>query len=171
MATLGKVDSTFFSKVKERVVKLLLFGRDDVRTAEEAMPYGVDSSPIKGMIAVYAETSAKGDPVIIGYINKNQLALVGEHRIYSTDQNGVLKTFIWLKNDGTMLLGGSTKNLTRFQELEAGFNQLKSDFNAHVSKYNGHTHTGSTGPIVPAGASTPSSADISGAKIDEIKTL
>lgn len=140
-------------------------GLNDTRTAEEAAPYGIDSNPIKDMIAVYSETSAKGDPVIIGYINVNQLADIGENRLYSTDENGVLKTFIWLKNDGQIWFGGNAKNMTRFQELESGFNQLRDDFNSFLT----HVHGGSGTPPTPPVA--PSTADISGAKIEEIKTL
>ncbi len=177
MINLIKVISTELKELNQRHIKSLGFGKNDIRTAIQAAPYGVDSNPVKDMIAVYARTSEKGDTVVIGYLNKDQLADVGETRLYSTDANGALKIFLWLKNDGTMQLGGDTKNLTRFQELESGFNQLKSDHNDLVNAFNAHMHpTAGTGPpSVPTPGSgipaMPSTASIADAKIEEIKTL
>lgn len=158
-----------------RLVKFLRFGKSDVQTALQVAPYGIDSNPVKDMVAIYAPTQQKGETVVIGYINKNQLANVGEFRMFSTDENGTLKFAIYLKNDGTVEIGGNTKNMTRFQELESGFNELRSDFNAHVQKFNAHTHPGVQSGGAVTGATTtpsdPSAASIAGAKIDQIKTL
>ncbi len=156
---LVKIISTEIDNLNQRVSKFLRFGLKDVQTAIQTAPYGIDSNPIKDMIAIYGATSEKGKPVIIGYINKNQLADVGETRIFSTDENGVVKTFIFLQNDGTIEIGGSVDNMVRFSDLETGFNQLKSDYNAHV-----HASVGA----LPTPIST---ASISGSKINEIKTL
>lgn len=164
MNIISRVISATFDSVKRRKVKIKSLG-NSVETGIEAGPYGTDSNPIAGMDAIYAETADKGKQVIIGYINRNQLAGPGEYRTYSTDSDGNVKFSIWLKADGTCEIGGNTKHMTRFEELESGFNTLKSDFNAHV--HPGVTPGGSsTGPIV-----TPSTADISGAKIEEVKTL
>ena len=171
MINLIKVISSDFDDVKRRVVKLLRLGYSDVQTSDQANPHGIDSNPVKDMIAVYAETAQKGETVIIGYLNKDQLAEPGETRIYSTDANGVFKTSIWLKADGTIEVGGNTKNLVRYQELEAAFNELTQNFNAFVEKYNAHTHSGATAPIIPAAIATQTTADISQSKIEEIKTL
>jgi hypothetical protein len=173
---LSKVISSEIANLGRRIVKLLVNGRSDVRTARQAGPYGIDSNPVKGMTAIYSATGVAGKAVVIGYLNVNQLAGLGELRAYSTDAGGELKTYLWLKNDGTMELGGNAKNLARFQELEDGFNQLRSDHNDLVNALNTHMHpTAATGPpSVPTGAGIPaaqSMADISGAKIEEIKTL
>jgi len=164
-----------------RIIKVLRKGKADVQTAFEAMPFGTDAMPVKDLIAIYAETSIKGKKVIVGYINKNQLAEVGENRTYSTDENGDVKTFIWLKNDGQMQIGGDTDHMVRFSEMETAFNALKADFNDFVSTtYGPHTHIttatisasavpGVLSPTTSQG--TPSDADISGAKIDEIETI
>lgn len=164
MNFLTRVISTTLDSVSRRITKIRTLGKS-VETGIESSPYGVDSNPIAGMVAVYAETSDKGKQVIVGYINRNQLAAVGEHRTYSTDSNGVLKFYIWQKNDGTCEIGGNTKHMTRFEELETGFNQLKSDFNSHV-------HPGvTTGPGVTGAIAVPSTASITGAKITQVKTL
>lgn len=160
-----------------RIVKFLRYGKKDVQTSDQIAPYGVDSNPIKDMIAVYSQTSEKGETVVIGYINKNQLAAVGEHRTFSTDENGQLKFYVWLKNNGTLELGGSAKHLARYEELKTGFDALKKDHNDLVDAFNTHMHaTAATGPPsiptpgtgIPA---IPSTASIDSSKINEIKTL
>jgi hypothetical protein len=155
---LSKIKSTFFEETR-RIIKTLVYGFDDIKTGYEAAPYGTDSNPIAGMVAIYAETSEKGNQVIVGYLNKNQLAGPGEHRIYSTDSDGNLKFSIWLKADGTCEIGGNTHHLTQFEALKTGFDQLVSDFNAHVHASNGVPPT------------TPSVASVNSAKIAELKTL
>lgn len=159
-----------------REVKIKLHGDKDVRTADEAMPYGWDSSPVKDMVAILAPTQNNGQPVIIGYINKNQLAEVGETRMYSTDADGALQTYVWLKNDGTMEVGGDADNMVRYSKLETAFNELKGKVNSLVTAYNAHTHilalsAGTGTAATTATTATASTADITQAKIDEIKTL
>src|SRR6478609_7913739 len=133
---IAKVKSTAFDRLFRRITKVLRYGKDDSQTGLEAEPYGIDSNPIAGMDAIYAETSDIGRKVIIGYIGKDKLAAIGETRLYSTDEDGELKFFVWLKNDGTLQLGGNTKHLARFEELETGFNALKADFNTFLT----HVH-------------------------------
>lgn len=163
---LTRVISTTLDSVKRRITKITRYGKDDdTQTGLEASPYGIDSNPINGMVAVYAETASKGKQVIVGYLNKNQLAGVGEHRSYATDTTGALKFYIWQKADGTCEIGGTTKHMTRFEDLETGFNQLKSDFNAFLV----HVHGAAGTP--PAPPATPSTASIANAKINEVKTL
>lgn len=124
-----------------RIVKVLCFGKSDVRTAYEVAPYGTDAQAPKDVIAIYADTSNKGERIVVGYINKQQLAAVGEHRTYSTDADGALQFYIWQKNDGTCEIGGDSDNMVRYSELEAAFNELKQDFNSLVSTFNSHIHT------------------------------
>lgn len=95
-----RVNETSFSNVKERLIKFLGWGKNDVQIQKEAAPYGVDSNPIKGMVAIYAQTANGSESVVVGYINKNQLSEVGEHRIYSTNSDGELQASVWLKANG-----------------------------------------------------------------------
>lgn len=181
---LVKVISTSWDDIGRTLVKVLRLGNKDIQTPLEATPYGTDSNPVKDMIAIYSQTQTKGDAVIIGYLNKNRLADIGEHRLFSTDSDGNLSTYVWLKNDNTMEIGGDTDNMVRYSELKSAFDELKSDFNTFVTtKYNTHVHPITVGGVTPGagvgtGTSTPtvssgspSTADISGAKITEIKTL
>ena len=175
---LVKVISTKIDSVNRRLTKFLRFGNSDIQECLQTAPFGVDSNPTKDMIAIYSNTSTKGKNVILGYINKNQLADIGETRLFSTDSSGVLQQYILLKNDGDINFGGTAGNLTRYQELKTGFDQLKSDVNSLINAFNTHVHpTAAVGPpspptpvpsVIPA---TPSTADIANSKIDQFKTL
>jgi hypothetical protein len=165
MINISKVISFSFDSLKRQLVKVYRLGKDDVQEAIQGTPFGIDSSPVKDMQAIFMQTGEKGKTVIVGYLNRNHISEKGETRIYSTNDTGVVQIFLHLKNDGTAEFGGDTDNLVRFSKLEEGFNQLKSDFNAFLT----HVHGGSGSP--PAPPAIPSMASIADAKIDEIKTL
>ena len=57
---LVKVISSEIDNTKRRIVKFLRYGKSDVQTSFEAMPFGIDSSPTKDMIAIYAPTGENG---------------------------------------------------------------------------------------------------------------
>lgn len=165
MLTQTRTLSSRLDDVGRWIIKMTRYTKKDTVEARQVSPYGLDSNPIPGLVAIYGHTESVKDCVVVGYILPRQLAALGEIRLYSTDQDGNIKSFVWLKNDGTMNLNGSAKHLARFEELETAFNQLKSDFN-------GHTHAG----VTPGGGTTAtplpqSAADISGAKAETIKTL
>jgi len=178
MNFISKIISTDFDNLKRRIVKVLVKGKSDFQTAKEYSNFGDDSNPPAGTRALFMETGVKGKTVIVGYLIENKLAAVGEKRIFSQKSDGSISTFIWLKADGTMEVGGDTDFMVRFNKLKTGFDQLKSDYNDLVSAFNSHTHltagTGSPSPptavpsIIPV---TPSSASIDDSKIDEIKTI
>jgi len=172
---LVKTISSRIDDLNRRVVQFLRKGLYDVQTSQEVAPYGIDSCPVKDLVAVYGPTSESGKTVILGYFNRQQLAAAGETRLFSTNAQGELQFYAWLKADGTMEIGGNSKNMVRYQELETAFNELKDDFNTLVSTFNAHTHTGVTPGVGSSGSTatpgTSSAADISPAKIDEIKTL
>lgn len=160
-------------------VKFLRFGKSDVQECIEASSYGVDSNPIKDMIAIYAPTQESGKNYVIGYLNTNRLAEIGENRLFSTDENGELKAWIWLKNDGKVQILGDTDNMVRYSKLEEAFNQLKADHNDLAQKWTafatayvpGSPATLGTPPTLATSTVQPSTANISEAKIDEVQTL
>jgi hypothetical protein len=165
MMYITKVISSKIEKAK-RIIKFIRLGKDDVQTSMEIGPYGIDSNPIKDMQAIYGETSIKGETVIIGYINKNQMAQPGELRLYSTDANGQEKFVVWLKNDGlngSLQLGGVADNLVRYNALDAGLQAYVLLINAELAKI----ATATAGAYVPAFPPL----NISASKINEIKTL
>lgn len=174
MLNFVKVISTRIEDGK-RFIKFLRYGKYDVQESVESLPFGIDSNSPKDWIAVYATTGEIGQTTIVGYINKRQISDVGEFRIYSLDSENVLATYIHLKNDGTMEIGGDTDFMVRFSELKSGFDRLKDDFNDHLTNYNTHVHAGVTvgagSTAVTTSVSPPSGASIDASKIDEIKTI
>jgi hypothetical protein len=170
------------SRVKDayRLIKVLRYGEKDIREVDESAPFGYDGRAPKDWIAVYADTGANDSPVILGWLNKKQLSSVGvgDVRLYSTNAAGdSMQFYMWLKNDGTAEIGGDADNMVRYSKLEDAFNQLKSDFNSLVNTFNSHTHLYNPGPNSPVASAAPASpgntsnADITPAKIDEIKTM
>ena len=176
MNALVKILSTETGNLGRRVVKFLRYGLEDVQTSISAQPFGVDSNPVKNMIAVYAPTSEMGKTIIIGYLNPDAIAEIGGHRMYSTDDSGDVQAEIYLRANGDAEINGDSDNMVRFSELKTAFDALRSDHNSLVTAFNAHMHaTAGTGPPVPptpgAGIpAQPSTADISGAKIDNVKT-
>ena len=164
--TLGQT----INDVGSRVVKVLRFGRSDVQTANQVTPAGIDAGPIKDLIAVYSSTSKKGSKVIIGYISKNAIAESGELRLYSQDDQGAEQGYVYLKKDGTLELLGDTDYAIRYSEMKTAFDTLRDDLNALLNLYNAHIHPTPAGPSsVTVSLGTPSAADMTASKIDEIK--
>ena len=145
---------------------MLRFGTSDVQEPIQVAPHGIDSNPVKGMKAIYSPTNERGKNIIIGYMNADMLAAVGETRVFATDADGDLKTFIWLKADGSMQLGGSADNAVRYSPLNDGLQDLKTAINAELVKVQ-------TAIVSIGGAYSrvDVSVDITDSKIDEIKTL
>lgn len=139
-----------------------------VKTADLVSSFGDDGSPLKDMVALYSTTSNVGENVILGFINKHQIAQPGEKRIFSLKPNGELSFDIHLKGNGTCEIGGNTDYAVRYSKLEEAFNELKGKFNELVNLFNTHTHAGN-GTIPPATSANLSNADITPARIDEVK--
>ena len=159
-----------FSKVKGsalekgiRILKVLQFG---IKTADEVSSFGDDSNPLKDMTAIYAESSEAGEPVILGYINTNQISKEGEKRIYSLKSDGSTSFYIHLKNDGTMEFGGTADNLVRYSPINTALNQQAVDINTELSKI-----SAALALIGGVYTPTPINIDVSGSKIDEAKSL
>lgn len=171
-----KTFSSQLDDLKRRVIKVLRFGNSDVQTALESMPFGLDAPPIKDMVAIYGETSVKGQVVIIGYLNKNQKAEPGEFRMYSTDANGAEKFYVWLKKDGIVEIGGDTNFAVKYNELKEELDKLQEDHNNFLIEYKAHVHTV---VVTPTGlvasptvsAQSPNTSDFAQAKNEKIKTI
>lgn len=172
---LVKVFSSNTNDLKQRLIKVLRMGKGDVQTSIQATPYGLDSNPIKDMIAVYSKTETDGSTVIVGYLNKNSIAAVGELRLFSTDANGVEKFYTWLKNDGTIEIGGNQNFAVKFNELKTEFNKLKQSHNDFLTEYKTHTHagvsSGGSSTAAPISTQLANSSNIDNAKNDKIKTI
>lgn len=125
MITNATVDSTS-TEDGMRMIKVDQFG---AKEPYECAPFGFDSNPVKDMIAVYADTSETGEPIIIGYINENQLADVGELRLYNSN-----KSYIWLKNDDTIELNGDSRTIVAFIDLKTELENTINKLNVELTK-------------------------------------
>jgi hypothetical protein len=183
MLQLVKTISSEIDTLSRRVVKFLRYGVSDTRTSIEATPYGVDSSPIKGMVAVYADTSEAGKSVLIGYLNNKQLAESGEMRIYATNDAGAEQFSIHLKKTGICQVSGQsieifgvTDNAVKWIPLNAGLQAEAALINANVAAISANLVNLSAvvNGIIPSSVPTvyeptPVTVDISGAKNDKVK--
>lgn len=164
---ISKVVSTSITQ-KMRAIKAIVFGKADVREANECSPFGTDSNPVAGMNAIYANTTVNGIPVIVGYINQQQLADIGENRHFSTDSNGNVVFNTWQRNDGTYLMGTSI-NPTDYTDFLLRYTELNLALQDYLTLLNVAIGTG----IVSGGGTytPPDPLDISQAKIPNMKVL
>ena len=125
MITNATVDSTS-TEDGMRMIKVDQFG---AKEPYECAPFRFDSNPVKDMTAVYADTSENGEPIIIGYINENQLADVGELRLYNSN-----KSYIWLKNDDTIELNGNSRTIVAFIDLKTELENTINKLNVELTK-------------------------------------
>jgi len=123
--------SDFIIELGKRVLKVSQFG---AKTADECLPFGIDSVPIKGMSTIYAETSNDAESLILGIINESQEAESGETRFYSMDENKAVKSVIYLKKDGTIEFNGNTYSMVRFEPLKTGLQNYDVLVNAELVK-------------------------------------
>lgn len=154
------------SEVKdgERIIKVDEFG---LKTADESAPFGIDSQPLKNMIAIYANTSNDSDKVILGYINKHQLSKIkeGENRIFSLKEDGSLSTEIYLKNDGKIELNGKEDNAVRYLALNNALQEQNAALNQELTKI-----VASISALGGSYAYAQISLDISLSKIEDLQT-
>jgi hypothetical protein len=157
-----------FSKVKEsiiekgsRILKVVQFG---VKTADVVSPFGDDSVPLKDMTAIYANTSEVGDNIILGYINNNQLAAIGEKRIFSLKPDSSLSFAVHLKNDGTCEIGGDEDFAVRFNALNTALQNEVALVNAELTKIAAGIATAG-GSYIPA----PITLDLNLSRVDNVK--
>lgn len=159
------ISLTRVKQATSEFIKVLRYGKKDVRTAPQYLPFGIDSKPVNEMIALYADTDDRGELAIIGYLIKSENTNPGELALYSTDSAGIEKFRIYLKNDGTCEIGGNTDNFVRFSLLDSNLQELVNNIQTELSKIQ-------TGLAGVGGVYTPGvlSLNIDDAKIDEILT-
>ena len=163
MITWSKFKSAVINAAGARILQVMGIS---LSTADECLPFGEDGQPLPNTIAIYAKTSNIAEPVILGYINKSQLAAAGEKRAYSLRPDGSLSFYTWLKNDGTMLIGGDTDNLVRYTPLETALMAQNAALNAELVKI-----VAAIATVGGTYAMSEVEINIGGSKIDEIKCL
>lgn len=182
-----KVISTSYDKLKRLAVKVILFGKEDNGFAVqplEVSPHGIDSRPIPGARGLYTTTSTIGKTYMLGYVNADRKAAVGETRLYATDANGEVKFNLWLRADGTVLMGDSelpaayTNFAVKYNETKQEGDKMKATINDLVGKWNafaaayvpGSPVTTGTPPTLAGQNVQPNTSDFSLIKNDKIKT-
>lgn len=97
------------------------------RTGKQYGPPGFDGNPIEGMVALYTRTEVDGAEVFIGWLNRDCLSEPGEARVFSTDADGNFKFTMWLRADGTVLIGDS-KIPAAYVNFAVKYNELKTEY-------------------------------------------
>lgn len=148
--------------VDTRQLNAELTEKDDVQDAQQFQFAGFESNPPAGTKIVVTRV---GDAYLISIAEDdgilNTLA-EGESIAYSSS-TGAVAAFVKFLNTGILELNGNNDFAVRYTALETGFNDLVNDYNSHV-----HTNPegGNVGPAAPQ-----TTADISGAKVDEVKII
>lgn len=152
MISLSKVRNVFIEG-GFRILRVFQYG---VKTSDVSGPFGEDSNPLPNTTAIYANTGVKGDPVVIGYINTNQLQKVspGEKRIFSLFPNGSNSFEIYLRNNGTCEIGGSQFSAVKYEPLDASVRAQDALINAELVKIASAINALAPGSYVPSPVST-----------------
>lgn len=179
-----EVISTAFDKLKRLAVQSLVSGTikngyGDVRTPLEVSSYGIDSNPIKGKKAIYITTNTIGYQYILGYIQQDRKSEVGETRVFSTDADGQIQAYIWLKNaDNILELNGNEDNAVLFSKYKEENDKLKATVDELVQKWNAFTvsyvpggpSVVGTPPTLSTSNVSPNNSNFDLAKNEQIKT-
>ena len=97
------------TRVKEALsefIKVLRYGKSDVQTADQVLPFGFDSKPVKDKLAIYNKTTNNGQAIILGYLGNFTKTKEGETRIFATDVDGNEVFEIYIKVNGVCEFNG-----------------------------------------------------------------
>ena len=130
MITFSKIKSSSIESGK-RILKVLQFG---AKTANECAPFGFDSNAPEGFTAIFADTSNVEESVVLGYINKNQLAEIGSSRIFAVDDSGQVISFLHCRANGNIELNGAEYSSVRFENLKIATDNNNALINAELDK-------------------------------------
>lgn len=180
MITAGKVIGNTIGPNQDgdtdvRLLIVELSGSDDVQTVEYYDDGGRDYLPPDGAEVVVLDISPSHRVAVAVDDLQDSTVAKGELELYSLDAAGTTKAAkVKLDNDGVITVDDGTDFAVRFSALESAFNTLVSDLNTFIGVYNAHTHVapaggGATAAPVAPDLGVDSAADMSGAKIDEIK--
>lgn len=153
-----------------RLLQVEISDPDDIQTVEMMSAAGEDVNPPVGNRVLIIDVGAAYKIAIAADDGIEPSMDEGEKKIYSID-GGSISAFINLLNTGILELNGNNDFAVRFNALQAAFDELVTDFNNLVTIHDTHKHpTAAIGlPSLPDLTGTASSADVSGAKINEIK--
>lgn len=144
-----------------RTVELVSLSGDDTNPANDCRAFIIDAAGSYSIcIAITDDLTPEVDP--------------GERELYSTDNPVTQKLAkIRLNSSSEVVMNDGTDYAVKYNELKTAFDQLKADFDALVAVFNAHLHSGvtaggsNTGAVSATG--TPSTADMSGSKVDTVR--
>jgi hypothetical protein len=146
---------------------------ENTATAQVYGPHGIITRPAERTTGVRLRIGRRSIIVAVVNYGVDPPENPGETKVYSTDQAGTEQASHVLTNDGKHVFNNGEDWAVRFSELETAFNQLKDDYDSLVTTFNTHAHAGvstgggTSGPPTATGAA--STADISGAKVEEVQ--
>ena len=145
---------------------------DDIHTVEYMSPPGEDSNPPNGAKVLIIDVGRAYKIAIAADDNVSPSMAEGEKKLYSIS-DGAIAAFINFLASGIIEINGNSDFAVRFNEMQSAFDEFKDDFNQLVTDYTGHKHDGvQSGSESTAVADTPgteTTADISAAKVEEVK--
>ena len=169
MIRIGKVTGRTTGKNRDGGDDVLLLqveisDPDDVQTVQLMNPAGENSNPPDGSQVLIIDIGAAFKVAVATDDGIAPFGSPGDKQIYSAD-GGIIKAFINLLTSGIIELNGNNDFAVRFNALKTEFDKLKADYNLHTHIYS----PGPGGPIATAMAIPQTTADISSAKVDEVK--
>jgi hypothetical protein len=156
-----------------RRILTMFNGKTNTVTSVQYGAYGEDTNPVKNSIGIYSDTELDGKEVCLGIMNKNAKAELGERRLYCTDANGNFKFNIWLRADGTVLIGDSeapasyVNYFVKYNELNAASQAQNTAINLEFTKIAAAINAIISGLYTPVVINL----DISASQADKVKTI
>lgn len=132
----------------------------DLYTAEIYAGSGVDAPPLPDDAVHVTEGPESGSGVVMGYLDpKNEgIALPGERRTYSRDEDGEIVAVLYLTRDGTIFAGTDDAEDAAglASKINDRFGRLEDKVDSLIGTYNTHTH-----PVATTGSATSQSGTAS----------
>lgn len=164
-----------------RLLDVELSDADDIQTTELYTQAGEDYNPPKESKVFVLSVGAAWKIAIACDDGIEPAVAEGEREIYSSS-GGSKQATIYLKNDGTIVITGTSVEINgdadfavAFDDLKTGFDTLKTQINTFITAYNGHAHAYLPGPLASTNTATPlpagvaATATIDGAKVPTVK--
>jgi len=143
------------------------------------------SRPLPEDKVLIIEKEGTGEYAGIAILNEDQSEDEGEKKLFSRDANGNIKTSVYFKKDGKLIIDcdsdieiksdskikmmNGSDFAVRYLELKTQLDQLKQDLNTFISVFNNHTQSVSGGTAnAPATPGITSSVDFSNCKVTDI---
>jgi len=153
---------------KDRVVLQVELTDGDMRTVELIAQSGQDENPADECRVYVIDVINENNYMIAVAVSDDLASEVdpGEKEIYSTDSPATTKKArVKFNGDGVLDLNGNSDFAVRFNTLKTEFDKLKADYNSHT-----HAYLPGPGSSIPTATPLPQTvADITGAKVDEVK--